>query len=230
MEESLSLYVSKLGVKYSEIENQMSMLEESFGESIKAQSHVALKELTSGRETLLSIRQEMEALKTSGEEERGNLHNKYLEIEKSLLELKGNYEKRLSEVVEEAGEAACEELSKQLAELSERYEISRKESEILYGELSGEIETSGKLLSSLKEELNVLSENSKLLQNEMLCKLNEEICQLRENTENEICALGKMSRTEYEELCREHNEELKNLFYVFYFFLEKTFLRCYIVP
>ena len=165
LEESLSLYVSKLGVKYSEIENQMSMLEESFGECIKAQSHVALKELTSGRETLLSIRQEMEALKTSGEEERGNLHNKYLEIEKSLLELKGNYEKRLSEVVEEAGEAACEELSKQLAELSERYEISRKESEILYGELSGEIESSGKLLSSLKEELNVLSENSKLLQN-----------------------------------------------------------------
>ena len=211
LEESLLLYVSKLGVKYSEIENQMSMLEESFGECIKAQSHVALKELTSGRETLLSIRQEMEALKTSGEEERGNLHNKYLEIEKSLLELKGNYEKRLSEVVEEAGEAACEELSKQLAELSERYEISRKESEILYGELSGEIESSGKLLSSLKEELNVLSENSKLLQNEMLCKLNEEICQLRENTENEICALGKMSRTEYEELCREHNEELKNL-------------------
>ncbi|MEE1289981.1 MAG: hypothetical protein UHW86_02995, partial [Spirochaetota bacterium] len=209
--ESFSLYESRLSARYSDLELQMQMLEKCFGESVKAQTQVALSELNDGRQTLSSIRRDLEELRNIGESKKAELETRYEEIESSLLAVKSQHENRLHDLVTTAGEAARSELSKQLEMLSEKYESGRREAERLYGELSAEVSAGGVMLSGLKEDLEALREESGLSYGEMLSKLNAELELLRENVELEAEALGASSRREYEKLCREHNEELKSL-------------------
>ncbi|MBQ2125223.1 MAG: hypothetical protein II196_05460, partial [Spirochaetales bacterium] len=209
--ESFSLYESRLSARYSDLELQMQMLEKCFGESVKAQTQVALSELNDGRKTLSAIRSELEELKHIGESKKAELETRYEEIESSLLAVKSQHENRLHDLVTTAGETARAELSKQVSLLSEKYESGRREAERLYGELSSEVLASGVMLSGLKEDLEALREESGLSYGEMLSKLNAELELLRENVESETVALGASNRREYEKLCREHNEELKSL-------------------